>query len=92
MAGRHLLMRRLGTLARQLSSSESSRSAPGVASLVQVCSVGRSSNVACSSDALLCMEWHTCTSTGRTGSTGRRDCFMSLPALLANMHVGPAHT
>lgn len=48
MAGRHLLMRRLGTLARQLGASESGI-APGVASLVQqVCGVSRSSDIDCS--------------------------------------------
>ena len=57
MAGRHLLMRRLGTLARQLSASESSRSAAGVTSLVQqVCSEYRSATLAALRCSLLCAE------------------------------------
>jgi hypothetical protein len=49
MAGRHLLMRRLSTLARQLGASEGGRSAPGVASLVQqVCGANRSCEFGCS--------------------------------------------
>jgi hypothetical protein len=51
MASRRLLMRRLGTLARQLSASESGRSSPGVASLVQqVCRARKCSIFSCATE------------------------------------------